>query len=213
MITTIFSYELFATQQREYLKGIDSKLYTAAIMAKAIVQPNYHNKIIDQSSVLPERYLKIVDTYNKLCVELGLQYIWSNIVLEDKIVFTTSTSPSKDIGDGGHALFFEIHTDSSSFSDVQKSKTISYSSFKNKWGHGRMVLVPFYDNMGRMYVFGASASIDELSQIIAGTRQRILIVLFFVLIFGTSIVLLVSHFISSQILRLTKVTERIAAGE
>ncbi len=73
----ILSVILYKTQEEALLKGIDSNLLTAAHFTKSILPEDYHDHIVDKHSVSDEDYLKIVDTYNQLCLELGLQYVWS----------------------------------------------------------------------------------------------------------------------------------------
>jgi len=154
---------LYDLHKKEYLAGIDKQLLTAAYMARATLPSDYHDRIVDKASVSSTDYLEIVDRYNKICQKTGLQYLWSNLMLEDRIVFTSGTSTSKDVANGDHALFFDPHTDPSAFAKVIDSEKTEFLSFRNKWGGGRMVLVPDRDAKGRLFVFGASIPTDQVN--------------------------------------------------
>lgn len=212
LLSLVLVNELITTQKSEYLKGVDSKLYTAALMAKASLPEDYHDKLINSTSITTNNYLKSIDRYNKLCLDLDLQYLWSVMVVDEDIVFTSSTSTSKDINNGDHALFFDIHNDPASFDGVLSANKASFSSFHNEWGNGRMVLIPFVDNQGRTYIFGASISIDALNTTLTKTKQRIFTLLAAVLLISSIVAIASSQILSNQILRLTTITKSIANG-
>jgi len=151
------------TMRRELLAGIDRRLFMAAVLAGNVPPGNekFFDGLDGPDSISPEDYDRlIVAENNRRCRELGLQYLWSCMRVDDRIVFTTSTSPGHDVTRQDHARFWETHRDPSAFDAVFGQNRISYSSFRNEWGHGRMVLVPRTDARGRKYCLGASVGVD-----------------------------------------------------
>ena len=213
LTSLVFSTILYNTQKDTLLKDIDSKLLTAAIFAEATFSEDYHDGIIDESSVPEDEFLKIVDRNNKLCLELGLQYVWSVMVVDGNIVFTSSTSPSKDVREGDHASFFEVHRDPAAFEKVFSSMETDYSSFHNEWGHGRMVLVPGVDGKGRPYCFGASMSINEVHALIKRTLMNLLVITVCVLFLGLFISFVLANSLSKPLERMSGVAKNIAGGD
>jgi hypothetical protein len=63
------------------LRSIDQRLFSAAPFAKALLPPDYHDRLNNRDSVTPEDYDRIADRNNRLCVQLGLQYLWSCAVI------------------------------------------------------------------------------------------------------------------------------------
>ena len=105
-MSLIFSVALREIQTREYMRGVDEKLVTGAMMARNLLGEDYHDALVDRSSVGEAEYLSMIDRYNRICLALGFQYLWSNLFLDDgSIVFTSSASASKDVTKGDHALF------------------------------------------------------------------------------------------------------------
>jgi len=203
----------FYRQKEMDLKYIDRELLHWVDNAKESLPKDYHDKIVDKSSIPKEQYDAIVDKNNRHCIKGGLQYIWSVLVLDpEKIVFTTATSPGHNITKQDHAEFFEVHRDPGAFSGALKAMEPHFSSFKNEWGYGRMVLVPEIDSRGRVFMFGASISIDN---IIASQRRIAFISLTIsclVLLIGFFYSLFLSGFIAKPINELSRIAGYISEG-
>ncbi len=212
MTTLTFSTIIYNTQKESLLQGIDAKLLTTAQFASALLSEEYHDRIIDQHSVSDDEYLSIVDTYNQLCLELNLQYIWSVMIIDDQIVFTSATSPGKEVTKGDHASFFDVHTNPDVFKETFSAMKIQYTSFHNKWGHGRMVLVPANDSKGRPYCFGASISINDVNVMVKNTLLNSIMISAGVLLAGILVSVLLANSLSTPIRRITRIAKNIANG-
>ncbi|MCP4693339.1 MAG: hypothetical protein GY859_35185, partial [Desulfobacterales bacterium] len=134
---------------------IEQKLETAAVMARAALPEDYHDRIVDSSSVSKEEFEKIVRGYNRLCVELGLEYLWSVMKIDGKVVFTSATSPDKDATNRKHAGFFEAHTNPGAYEAAFSTMTPQYQTIEDKWGALKSVLIPFTDARKRPCIFAA----------------------------------------------------------
>jgi len=214
VITVVFSYHLYTVQQQEFIHGIDEQLAAGAAMTQSIVGSDYHNGISNEHSVPPQVYLRIVDTFNKICRQSNFQYLWSNLILADgTIVFTSGTSTSKDVTKGDHASFFEVHSDPAAFQTVIQTRETTYSTFHNEWGRGRMVLVPYQDSLGRTYLLGASISLAELDEHLQHTATKSIVLLLLMLTAGSIVSYFLARAISGPIRKLTMVTGNIATGD
>ncbi len=212
LVCLTFSLLEYAWDERMYLRRIDTDLFAAANFNKAMLPDDYHDRITGPNSVSKDAFDRIVDRNNRLCRELNLQYLWSVMVVDGKIVFTTSTSPSKDVRKQDHAKFFEVHRDPASFSGAFDSMKVDYSSFHNEWGHGRQVLVPFRDSHGRKYCFGASVSVESVyAQLRQGLFERILLS-GVILAAAWAVTYFISRSLSRPIVELTAVAHDIAMG-
>ncbi len=210
---TAITAALYLRQQAALLSGVDTRLFAAANFAKAALPTDYHDRITDASSVPPEEFARIVDRHNQLCMRLELQYLWSNMMIDDRIVFTTATSPSKHLFKGDHARFFDVHRDPGAFTTAFSNMQVDYSSFHNEWGHGRMVLVPFRDRQGRKFCFGASVSTADVQQVLRETLWHSILVSSVVLLSALLISAALAGSIANPIRSLTTVAESIAAGD
>jgi signal transduction histidine kinase len=88
-----------------------------------------------------------------------------------------------------------------------------FSSFRNEWGQGRMVLVPGRDTHGRPYCVGASISVDDVHARVRETMWRSVAIGFGILAVSLLPVVLISATLSRPIVRLTAVADGIAHGD
>jgi len=202
----------YNTQKRAFLDGVDKKLYASAFLLKHILPEDYHDKLSKDSFTQEEYDRIIVDKNNNLCIELGLQYLWSCMIVDDQVVFTTSTSPGLDVIKQDHAKFFDVHGDPHAFDQVFSTMKPSYSSFRNEWGYGRMVLIPYLDAKGRPYCFGSSISVNEVMAILHRTSMDYLVLGFIMLLIGLIASLLISNALSRPIEKLLKGINIISSG-
>jgi len=213
LTTAIFAAFFFYASNRNLLRQIDEELYAAAHFAKATLPDDYHDRIRDVSSVTPDAFTQIVDRNNQLCLQLNLQYLWSCMILDDQVVFTSSTSPGKDVSVGDHAGFLDVHSDPSAFDTAFDQMEVDYTSFQNEWGNGRSVLVPFLDAHGRPFCFGASMSIDD----VLAAQRRLLFSTFFlgmgVIALGFLGTLILARRVNGPIRHLIADAERLANND
>lgn len=214
IISAIFSILLFTTQEEEFLRGVDSKLRSGATMARYVAGTDYHDRIVDHTSISDDEYQAIVGRFSEISRTLGFQYLWSSLVLGDgTIVFTTATSVAKDVSKGDFAKFFDAHSDPDAFSQAIESGKETFSTFQNKWGHGRMVLVPHTDAKGRTYVFGASLPIKDLEESIAEKMRQSLMLFLVTLIVGSGAAHAFSERLARSLRKLHQAAEAIAQGD
>ncbi len=197
-----------------YLSGIDAQLSTAAHMARHFLGADFHDQLFDAQSLDAEAYARIVDHHNLASMDTGLQYLWSNLFLPDgRIVFTTATSPGKDIAIGDHAAFFSEHSDPSAFDAVRSSDGPVFSTFQNEWGEGRMGLFPYRDTHGRLYVLGASMELDPIDQYLGAQFGWALIMFATFFLLATIIAVRASRSMIAPLQQLQHTTEAIANGD
>lgn len=213
LVTVIWSVLAYHNAKSILFEGIDGKLYVAANLVEHILPVGYHDQIVDKSSVSMEDYLGIVDTYNEHCVELELEYIWSLMKVDGTVVFTSGTSTSKDVANGDHALFFDVHSKPEAYEEVFRTMEPQYKDNVDKWGHIRAVLVPFYDAHGRPCLYGASMKVSEVEAL--AYRNMLDTVLTGLIVIALALILaaLWARTLSKPIVQLTALAKQISKGE
>ena len=225
LVTSIaFGMVSYRSLRRELLNGIDSKLFSAAMMAGRVPPGDldYFNNLDGPESISPEDYDRLVVAQNNaLSDELGLQYLWSCMLVDGYVRFTTSTSPPRKdeeegryrLGDAKHARFWQKHSDPKAFETVFRTMQPHYSSFHNQWGHGRMVLVPGLDNRGRKYCFGASMSINDVHALLTQNLGQTGLLAVLALLASLGLGRILAGYVSRPIEQLTTVAEGISEGD
>ncbi len=204
---------LFYVEQRAALfKDMDARLTSVAISAREMLPPDYHDRITGPDSVSEEEFQKIVERNNQLCQRLGLEYIWSLLLADGKIVFTSSTSPDKDTSKRKHAMFYEPHSNPELYTNTFATMRATYKGNVDKWGDIRVALVPFQDARGRKYLFGASVRTTEVTRRLREVVWRSFAVGLVGFLFSTAVGLWVARRITRPISRLTDTIRAISTG-
>ena len=212
-IIAVYTGASYLAQRHLLLQALDEKLLCSVENLQGDLPVDYHDRIVNSGSVSPEEYAGIVDKNDKLCLNYGLQYLWSCMQMGDQVVFTTATSPSKDVAKRDYAPFFSAHADPHAFDKAFETMKPVFGSFQNEWGRGRMVLLPGRDRSGRAYCFGASVSVDAIhSELNKTLRHSIYLGMGFLLI-GMLVSFLVSNTLAQPIVRLTGIADEIARGK
>lgn len=214
IISIIFTSMIYRTQEISLIHGIDEKLLIAANSVEHILPENHHDKLIDENSIPPDEYLKMIDINNKYCEELNLEYVWSLLELKNgTIVFSSSTSISKNVSNGDHALFFDVHSNPGAFYKTFSTMQTQYRLNNNEWGRIKLVLIPHYDKFGRKFLYGAGVKLDDVDAALYETLINSLILNLIVLIAGIILSLFFSSLVSRPLVKLTTVTKKISEGE
>ena len=164
LVTVLFSAAFYVKQKKTVITDMDSTLRAVVTLARETLPSDYHDRITGASSVSDGEFLKIVDRNNRLCVALGLEYIWSLMEVDGRIVFTTSTSPDKISDNRNHAAFFELHSNPEFYLPIFESMVPTYRNCYDKWGQIRACLIPYTDVHGRKYLFGSSYRLTEVDR-------------------------------------------------
>ena len=194
------------------MEGIDKQLQTAATMARGMVPDDYHDRITGPQSMTDADYQILVGRYNRLCESLGLEYLWSLMVIDNRIVFTTSTSPDKNAANRKHAAFFETHSNPELYRPTFARMTPTYQVSNDKWGRIRVALLPFKDGLGRPYLFGASVRLTEVERQLRHTVFHCLFGGLLLFAAGVAASVMLARSLASPLNRLTVSISKIAEG-
>jgi HAMP domain-containing protein len=210
----IFTVLLVEYRTSDLIEREDSRLLAAAELSREIIGPGYHDQIFDNSSVSKEQFQQIVARNDDLCRRLNLQYLWSVLLVEGRVVFTSATHSDVNDPHSPCASFFEIHRDPEAFSPaLQSEPKPSFSSFENEWGEGRMVLIPWKDAWGRTYIFGASVQLKGLNAMVGTTVLKSVGIGMGIFSGAFFLALFLARSVTVPIARLTEAAGRMATGD
>ncbi|MCK7504951.1 MAG: hypothetical protein MZV70_13315 [Desulfobacterales bacterium] len=93
--SAIFTILLVHYRTNDLVNLEDSKLPTAAELSRELLGPDYHDRLVDETSVSEEQFRRIVARNDDLCRRLNLQYLWSVLLIDNRFVFTSATRRSR----------------------------------------------------------------------------------------------------------------------
>ncbi len=209
LISGVSSTVRYVELREILIEDLSERLETAAVMARASLPVDYHDKINDSSSISPEEFDKVVDKFNNLCVELDLEYLWSLMKIDEQIVFTSSTSPDKNTAGRKQARFFEVHSNPEAYRDIFTSMEPQYRVIEDKWGELSSILIPFRDSRNRPYLFGASVKMQQVDAYLEQYLRETIVLGIGFLLFGLIISFVLINLLSRPISRAVHESRKI----
>lgn len=214
VLIAVGSIFFYVNIQKKLLEdAIDNELYSVAVMANSVLPPGYHDHITGFDSISDADYQAVVQKFNEICVKANLEYIWSLMVLDGKVVFTSATSPGKDAAKRDHAAFLELHSNPELYTTAFDSMQPQYQTNNDKWGRIRAVLVPYRDGQGRPYLVGASRSMAAIDGEIMQTLVNTTLIAAGLLVIGLLLCLALANQIALPLNQVSEGALRIADGD
>lgn len=164
-----FSYFLFNTNLKQFYKATDEKLKIAAYSVKHILPNDYHDRILDATSVSKEEFTELKEQLNKYTYEIQIDYVYSMLKKDGKFYFTSANSKVKDVIWRLDPQFFDEYEEGR-IGDISKlnmnSNQPQLIRTVDKWGEFRTIIIPVKSKTGREYILGADISITNLQKTI-----------------------------------------------
>ena len=209
----VYSVIAYQVRKTDLVQNANVHLLMAGHVARTVTGPGYHDRIADATSISKAEYAHIVATYDELCQQLGLQYIWSLMELDGQIVFTSATHTILTNQHSACATFLEVHTNPEAYRHAFATMQPEFATFHDKWGAGRMVLLPAWDQNHRKHLFAASVQLAGFEALLGrALRESVLVSLVVAALFSL-LALLLSRLFTRPLTRLTLAIERMGRGE
>ncbi len=213
LCSTLYTLLAYQSRKADLIAGVDAQLMAVNTMATELFGPDYHGRIADKTSVSAKEFDAIVARNDSLCRELGLEYIWSVMVLDGKIVFTTATHTDKNDSASDCATFLQVHSNPDAYVGAFKTMLPEHKIISDKWGDIRVVLTPHRDSRGRPFLVGSGIKLSTLGAMLRWTIIESAAIGIAVAFLGSIGAYVVARSISKPLVSLTQASRQLAAGE
>lgn len=153
------------TQQRSALIArIDTRLILCATVADQLLPPSLHTLGMKVDTLSPEQDLHNRLVLSKYAHSMGVKYVYSIILQDEKIYFTSSSATPEELKTGeGISYYYDIYDDASPLLlKALSTRTIQFDEYTDKWGHFRSIFMPHISRDGRVYVTGVDIEISNI---------------------------------------------------
>jgi EAL domain-containing protein (putative c-di-GMP-specific phosphodiesterase class I)/GGDEF domain-containing protein len=201
-ITAYVYYQYQQTYQAK-LAQVDQHLTNAVKAIPYLLGENYHDNITGPQHLSRTDYLKLAKQLSLYAKDLKLQYLYSMILVDGKVHFTSSSYTEDDLLRGQLSYFYDYYPEATAANKAAfASLTPVFEESVDQFGHFRSVLVPYQSADGTVYLAGADIAITELDQwLLASMQQSILSGSVF---FGLALLLALSY---AMVLRFNLTTD------
>ncbi len=213
LVAATYAVVVYAIRKSDLVQDANIKLFTAAHLARVLAGADYHDRIGDKTSITKGHFDQLVAHNDALCLSMGLQYVWSLLEFKEQIVFTTATHAVLTNSQSECASFFEVHSNPGAYRHAFETMQPEFTTFHDKWGRGRMALLPAWDRHRRKYLFAASMQLDGYDALLRRTLlESVLISLGIALLFSLLAAGL-ARWLTQPLQRLTLALERMGKGD
>jgi serine phosphatase RsbU (regulator of sigma subunit) len=212
IIAGLYCGYLYREGKVAIIENVDNTLLAAAQGYRLFADP-YHDRITDEHSLSEEEYLKALRNIAGFEERAGVEYAYSVIFYDGRIVFTSDCPSIKELDSNNCTPFFYIYDNApKGLSKSLREKAVIYEEYSDEWGPHRSIFLPATSKTGKEYVIGMDFSLVTVQQ----RLKQILLyaVIVGILGFGLGLIpiLLISRSITTPLTALSKTTEDIAKG-
>jgi EAL domain-containing protein (putative c-di-GMP-specific phosphodiesterase class I) len=205
-LLAIAGYMYYQYQQtyQAKLAQVDLQLTNAVKALPYLLGENYHNHISGPQHISRAQYLEVAKKLSLYAKDVKLQYVYSMILVDGKVHFTSSSYTEDDLLRGQLSYFYDYYPEAT---EANKAAFASiapvFEESVDQFGHFRSVLIPYQSTDGTVYLAGADIAITDLNQwLMASMQQSVLSGSIF---FGLALLLALSY---SIVLRRNLTTDR-----
>jgi phosphoserine phosphatase RsbU/P len=181
LLITAASVTSYTTLSYKYARDaemnkIDDLLLTTAYGTRNVVGDDYHDSIIDSTSIKQEDYAKIAHALTDYAQNVKVKYVYTYVDYNGEMHFTSSSLNEDDIKQNRVDPFFFIYADDPEM--VQniyfkpfRDNTIEFYDYKDSYGSVRSVFIPFTTKSGKKYIIGVDYTTDYIEGLLANIRN------------------------------------------
>ena len=146
--------------------AVDSALVQVAMSLPVLLPKNFHHRNMNRDSVTPEEDMKNIRLLSNLVNISNLVYLYSMIMKNGKIYFTSSNGTEEEIRTGINLAkyFYEYDDAPADLYKAFKTKQRTFVEYTDKWGAFRSVFIPLEASDGSIYVVAADEKISFIQK-------------------------------------------------
>jgi PAS domain S-box-containing protein len=168
------------------MNDIDRKLLMVAKILPEILPSDYHDRAVRPEFIGKTEWTYIEKKLTSLAESSGVVYVWSDILVDDKVFLTTCNRTSQSNSAGLEIYYYMPYKDGVSKEELAAftgAKPV-FADFSDKWGNFRAVFVPYTTPGGRKYLACAEYTIDYVKDLLWKSQLiSILVALLFFIAF------------------------------
>lgn len=185
-LVLILGYLQFSKDKEYRYQNIDQKLQACAENGHLLLGDNFFQIATQKDMISPKEDFENIKKLSKLAKNSGVIYVYSMILKNGKIHFTSSSATNEELKTGHNLTrYFDIYDDASAeLKKAFEQKIITSSEYSDKWGTFRSVFIPKVGQNGEIYVLGADIELDQIKQDLQNDFVWLSIKIIAILLFG-----------------------------
>ncbi len=190
--TTIHSYLSYYNYKKVLMCSIDKTLDNSAFMANNILDNSFFDKAIESDAISKELDLKNIEKLSKIADLLEVEYIYTMVLKDDTIYFTSSSATEDDFKNNQVTYYFDSYPEATKeLLNIFKNNEKMYEVSEDKWGRFRTVFIPYRTPNGVKYIVGADIKVSKIDDILLSYLYQVMFLHSFMII---GLIILIVYF-------------------
>ncbi|HDY84230.1 hypothetical protein LCGC14_0844280 [marine sediment metagenome] len=168
-----YAYFDYKFEKERLYHSIDKQLENAALITPVLLPENLHHERLAKKALTSQQNFNNILKLSKLTDNAGVKYIYTLVLRDNKIFFTSSsaTKGERETGKGLTAFFDEYKDVDPQVYHVFSTEKTRFVEYSDQWGTFRSIYIPQHSADGSLFVTAADISIDDIN---AELRQRLI---------------------------------------
>ena len=159
------------------LKEIDQNLLIGASTVKYILTPGFHDRAVTESAIPPEEDRRNILALTQFADRAGYKFLYT-VVRRNGLVFITASSATEaELESEQEVRYFEPYAEASqALKAAFEADGPVYTTYSDRWGRFRAVILPEYSPAGNRYLSVAEFEIGFVQSVLRGKLVESMII-------------------------------------
>ncbi len=162
-VVVVYVLHVYDETHARVIAEVDQRLRYAATGVRSILGNDFHDRITSKEHLSPHVYNDYSRRLSDFATSIDVAYIYSMILDNGDVRFTSSSYTINDIRSGQLTQFFDKYPEATE-ANIAAFHTVRpiYEESEDKWGRFRSILFPMISNDGTIYIAGADIRKEEI---------------------------------------------------
>lgn len=182
----IFTYLNVLNKKQTLYHQLDKQLEDAAMVTDLLLPSALHHKAMTKSDITETQSNDNILSLSAFTDQRDIIYIYTLILREGKILFTSSSATPEERESGENLSFYFDNYDDVDprVFDIFKNEQKTFLEYTDQWGTFRSVFIPLYSADGTLYLAVADLSISHIEALLREQIVNSIIIAFLFLLFA-----------------------------
>jgi methyl-accepting chemotaxis protein len=160
---SFYSFHSYNAEKQILTDKINHQLISAAYTVGNIFGKEFHDGITGRDYISLDQNIENTNRLNYLAKKLKIDYVYTTLLENDSVFFTSGNASEEDIKERGYEPFYFYYPDASdSLLLCFEDKKTRFEEYSDNYGTFRSVFIPFKTPSGKIFVAGADITLDEI---------------------------------------------------
>ena len=163
LIVSVYTVAAIKTQTASELEMMDSQMVVAAKSYARVVGEKNIDLAVSGNNIPEDEYIALVASMGRYAEEVGLEYIYSMVVVDSKVKYVIDGSSQSEIDEGDFSFPLDDYEDADAkLVEAWNDWTPKVVEYQDTFGQHRSYFLPVATSVGNKILVGVDTDISEV---------------------------------------------------